>query len=216
MSERPQSTTSPQRADTAGGPGVQPAAEPVHLASDGGAHPLLKLLVELGPLVIFFFVNSRAGIFWGTGCFMVATVVALAASRHFFGKVPMMPLVSGAFVLIFGGLTLWLQDDLFIKIKPTIVNSIFAAVLLGGLAFGEPLLRHLFGEAMDLTIEGWRRLTLRWGLFFIFLAVLNEVIWRSFSLDFWVAFKVWGVMPITIAFALAQLPLIKRYQPSPG
>lgn len=216
MSERPQSTTAPQQADGAIGTGGRPSDAPVHLESDGGPHPLLKLLVELGPLVVFFFVNSRAGIFWGTGCFMAATVVALAASRHFFGKVPMMPLVSGVFVLIFGGLTLWLQDDLFIKIKPTIVNSIFAAVLLGGLAFGEPLLRHLFGEAMELTHEGWRRLTLRWGVFFIFLAILNEVIWRSFSLDFWVAFKVWGVMPITIAFALAQLPLIKRYQPSAG
>jgi len=215
MSERPQSTTA-HNADGAAATGAGPQDTPVHLDSDGGPHPLLKLLVELGPLVVFFFVNSRAGIFWGTGCFMAATIVALAASRHFFGKVPMMPLVSGVFVLIFGGLTLWLQDDLFIKIKPTIVNSIFAAVLLGGLAFGEPLLRHLFGEAMDLTHEGWRRLTLRWGLFFIFLAVLNEVIWRSFSLDFWVAFKVWGVMPITIAFALAQLPLIKRYQPASG
>lgn len=177
----------------------------------GGQHQLAKMLVELGPIVVFFAVNSRAGIFWGTGAFMVATAISLTASRLLLGKVPIMPLVSGVFVLVFGALTLWLQDDLFIKLKPTIVNSLFAAILFGGLAFGHPLLRYPFGEAFALTDEGWRKLTLRWAMFFVFLAVLNEVIWRSFSTDFWISFKVWGVMPLTMLFAILQLGLIQRH-----
>lgn len=174
-------------------------------------HQFWKLLIELGPLVVFFTINSRAGIFWGTGAFMVATLISLTASRLLLGRVPIMPLVSGVFVLVFGGLTLWLQDELFIKMKPTIVNSLFASILLGGLAFGQPLLRYPFGDAFSLTDEGWRKLTFRWALFFIFLAILNEVIWRSFSTDFWISFKVWGVMPLTMIFAIAQLGLIQRH-----
>jgi intracellular septation protein len=187
--------------------------------------PILKLLVELGPLVVFFLVNSQAGrfiedpkraIFWGTGAFMIATVVALVASRALFGRVPMMPLISGFFVVVFGGLTLLLNDDLFIKMKPTIVNLVFAGILLGGLAFGQALLRHLFDQVFRLTETGWRKLTLRWSLFFVFLAVLNEVIWRNFSTDFWVAFKVFGIMPLTIVFAVLQLGLIKRHEQRPA
>lgn len=174
-------------------------------------HQLAKLLIELGPLVIFFTVNARADIFWGTGAFMIATVVSLFASRMLLGRVPVMPLVSGAFVLVFGGLTLWLQDDLFIKMKPTIVNGTFAAILLSGLAFGHSLLRYAFGDAFALTAEGWRKLTLRWSFFFIFLAVLNEVVWRNASTDFWVAFKVWAVMPLTAIFAMSQIGLIQRH-----
>ena len=117
--------------------------------------------------------------------------------------------------MVFGTLTLWLQDEVFIKMKPTIVNGLFAAVLLGGLAFGKPLLGYVFDQAFKLDNEGWRKLTLRWGLFFVFLAVLNEVVWRLFSTDFWVAFKVWGTMPITIAFMLAQFPLLKRHATEP-
>jgi intracellular septation protein len=172
---------------------------------------IAKLLIELGPIAVFFIVNSRAGIFWGTGAFMVATAVSLAISRIFLGRIPIMPLVSGVFVLVFGALTLWLQDELFIKLKPTIVNSLFAAILFGGLAFGHALLKYPFGEAFALTDEGWRKLTFRWSLFFVFLAILNEVIWRSFSTDFWIAFKVWGVMPITMLFAMAQIGLITRH-----
>jgi intracellular septation protein len=174
-------------------------------------HQLWKLLIELGPLVVFFVANSRAGIFYGTGAFMIATLVSLTASRMFLGRVPIMPLVSGVFVLVFGGLTLWLQDELFIKMKPTIVNSLFASLLLGGLAFGVALLRYPFGDAFALTDEGWRKLTFRWALFFVFLALLNEITWRSFSTDFWIGFKVWGVMPLTMIFAIAQLGLIQRY-----
>lgn len=173
--------------------------------------PLLKLLLEVGPLTAFFFANSRYGIFTATGIFMAATVIALAVSYALHKRIPIMPLVSGVVVLVFGGLTLFLHDDLFIKLKPTIVNSLFATVLLGGLFFGKSLLGYVFDSVFQLTAEGWRKLTLRWGVFFIFLAVLNEVIWRGFSTDFWVGFKLWGVMPITIVFALAQVPLIQRY-----
>lgn len=176
------------------------------------AKQLAKMLLELGPLAVFFIINAYRGIFWGTGCFMVATIVALVASWHFLGRIPVMPLVSGAFVLVFGGLTLFLQDELFIKLKPTIVNVMFASILLGGLAFGQQFLKLVFGEVFQLTEEGWRVLTIRWAVFFLFLAILNEIIWRSFSTDFWISFKVWGVMPLTMIFAVAQMGLIKRYE----
>ncbi len=177
-----------------------------------GRMQVIKLLVELGPLVVFFIGNSKFGIFWGTGAFMVATVVSLAVSRAVLGRIPTMPLVTAVFVFIFGGLTLWLQDDQFIKIKPTIVNALFAAILFGGLWAGRIFLKTVFGDVMRLTEEGWRKLTVRWGLFFVVLAVLNEVVWRSFSTDFWVSFKVFGIMPLTMAFALAQVGLLKRYE----
>jgi len=173
----------------------------------------LKLLVEVGPLVVFFVVNARAGIFWGTGIFMVATVISLIASRVLFGRVPVMPLVSGVCVMVFGGLTLWLQDANFIKIKPTIVNTLFAGALFIGLFAGQSLLRIVFGEVFRLTEEGWRKLTLRWACFFVFLAVLNEIVWRSFSTDVWVSFKVFAIMPLTLAFAVAQIGLLRQYEP---
>ncbi len=176
------------------------------------ARQLLKLLVELGPLVVFFIVNSRAGIFWGTGAFMAATVVALIASKILFSRIPTMPLISGFFVLVFGGLTLWLYDELFIKLKPTIVNLLFASILFGGLFFGRSLLKHLFGEVFRLTEEGWRLLTMRWASFFLFLALLNEIVWRSFSTDFWVSFKVFGIMPLSLVFAISQVSLLKKYE----
>lgn len=174
-------------------------------------HPALKLALELGPLVVFFVANSRAGLFVGTGCFMVATVVALAASWTLTRRLPIMPLVSGAVVLVFGGLTLVLQDELFIKLKPTIVNLLFAGALFGGVAFDRPLLAIVFDQAFDLTHEGWMKLSRRWAWFFVFLAVLNEVVWRTQTTDFWVAFKVWGIMPLTMVFAMAQAPLLQRY-----
>ena len=182
------------------------------------AHPetvglqLLKLALEIGPLVIFFLANSSAGIFVATQAFMVATVLSIVTSRLVFGRVAIMPLVTAIFVLVFGGLTIWLQDDHFIKMKPTIVNGLFAAILLGGLLAGHSLLRHVFGDVFHLTGEGWRRLTLRWGVFFIILAVLNEIVWRNFSTDTWVSFKTLGIMPLTMIFALSQLGLIKRHE----
>ncbi len=189
-------------------------------------NPILKLVLELGPLMVFFFANARGEwlvqkfpalgdvggpIFVATLLFMVATAIALAASWILLRTLPIMPLVSGIVVLVFGALTLWLQDDVFIKMKPTIVNTLFGAVLLGGLAFGRSLLGYVFDSAFHLDAEGWRKLTLRWGLFFLFLAIVNEVVWRNFSTDTWVAFKVWGIMPITLLFTFSQMPLIMRH-----
>ena len=172
----------------------------------------IKLVVELGPLVVFFVANARLNIFYGTGMFMVATLLALLASRALLGRIPTMPLVSGFFVLVFGGLTLWLHDDQFIKLKPTIVNGLFSIILFAGLATGRTFLKVVFGDVFRLTEDGWRKLTVRWGLFFLFLAALNEVIWRTSSTDFWVSFKVFGIMPITMAFAIAQVGLLKRHE----
>lgn len=170
-----------------------------------------KLALEAGPLVVFFVANSYYGIFYATGLFMAATIISLTVSRLKFGRIPIMPLVSGVFVLVFGALTLYLQEDFFIKIKPTIVNLLFASILFGGLLAGHSLLRHLFGEVFNLTNQGWRLLTFRWACFFVFLALLNEFIWRNFSTDFWAAFKLMGVMPITMVFAIAQIGLIQKY-----
>lgn len=174
-------------------------------------NPVLKMVLELGPLVAFFVANARAGIMTATAVFMVAVTVSLVVSYVLFRKVAIMPLVSGVVVLTFGGLTLFLDNELFIKLKPTIVNVLFGGILLGGLAAGRSLLKLVFDAVFELTEEGWRKLTLRWGLFFFALAVLNEIVWRTQTTDFWVAFKVWGMMPITFAFTLAQMPLIQRY-----
>lgn len=183
-------------------------AQPAHSTRD----QLLKLAVEIGPLVVFFIVNARVDIFWGTGTFMVATIIALAASRVLFGRIPVMPLVSGFCVLVFGSLTLWLHDDHFIKIKPTIVNGLFAAALFGGLLAGHSLLKLVFGEVFRLTEDGWRKLTIRWACFFLFLAVLNEIVWRSLSTDAWVSFKVFAIMPLTMVFAISQIGLLKAHE----
>ncbi|WP_421927884.1 septation protein A [Neoaquamicrobium sediminum] len=189
-------------------------------------NPLLKLALELGPLLVFFFANARGEslietwpalgslggpLFLATGLFMVATAISLSVSWLLIRSLPIMPLVSGVVVFVFGALTLWLQDEIFIKMKPTIVNTLFGTVLLGGLFFGRSLLGYVFDSAFRLDAEGWRKLTLRWGLFFFFLALANEVVWRNFSTDFWVAFKVWGIMPITLAFTFSQMPLIMRH-----
>lgn len=185
----------------------------------------LKLLVELGPLVLFFLVNWQAGkhlsdpkqaIFWATGCFMAATVVSLLASKYLFRKVAVMPLVTGVFVMVFGGLTLYLQDEQFIKMKPTIVNAIFSALLFSGLLMDRIFLKMVFGDVMRLTEPGWRKLTIRWALFFAFLALLNEVVWRFYSTDTWVTFKVFGIMPLTMVFAMAQIGLLKKYEENPS
>ena len=171
----------------------------------------IKLGLELGPLVIFFIVNARADIFAATAWFMGAMVISLTLSWLILKRVAVMPLVTGVVVLVFGGLTLYLQDDTFIKMKPTIVNVMFGSVLLGGMVFGQSLLKYVFGDVYKLKPGGWSALTLRWGLFFFVLAVLNEVVWRNFSTDFWVAFKVWGIMPLTIVFSMFQLPLLTKF-----
>ena len=182
----------------------------------GGAEPseptqALKLAIELGPLLIFFAANYAAGIYAATGAFMVATVAALAAAWWLFHKLPVMPIVSGVVVLLFGGLTLYLQDETFIKLKPTIVYLTFAALLTGGYLLKKPLLALLFGPMFNLTDEGWEKLTIRWIVFFVAMAILNEFMWRNFSTDTWVSFKAFGFLPITFAFAMAQLPLMQRY-----
>ncbi|MCC0059386.1 MAG: septation protein A [Hyphomicrobiaceae bacterium] len=170
-----------------------------------------KLLIELGPLLVFFGVNAAYGIFVGTAAFMVATIVALALAWWLYRKVPVMPIVSAVLVLAFGGLTLYLHDDTFIKLKPTIVYTMFAVLLLGGLVAQKPVLALLFGPVFNLTDEGWRKLTIRWAVFFVAMAVLNEFVWRSFSTDTWVSFKAFGFLPITFLFAMSQVPLMQRY-----
>lgn len=175
-------------------------------------NPLVKLALEMGPLVAFFIANQRAGIFVATGVFMAAMVISLALSYAMMRRLPIMPVVSGVVVLVFGGLTLWLNDDLFIKLKPTIVNVLFGSVLLGGVFFRKYFLTIVLDSVFQLREQGWRTLTIRWGLFFFFLAILNEVVWRTQTTDFWVNFKVFGIMPITFVFALAQTPVLMKYQ----
>lgn len=188
-------------------------------------NPVLKLALELGPLALFFLGNAygeRFGIahenriFAATGLFVAATAASLAVSYALLRKIPIMPLVSGVVVFVFGGLTLVLQDELFIKLKPTIVNSLFGLTLLIGLWFRKPLLAIVLDSMFALTDEGWRKLTFRWAIFFFVLAGLNELVWRTQSTDTWVSFKVFGIMPLTIAFALAQTPLLLRHEAKPG
>ena len=172
----------------------------------------LKLLFELGPLVIFFVVNGKYGIFPGTAAFMVAAAIAIPAMWIIGRQIPIMPIVSGIFLLAFGGLTLYLQDETFIKIKPTLVNILFAIILWSGLLFRTSLLRHLFGSVLKLSDIGWRSLTIRWSFFFVILALLNEAVWRTQTTELWIQFKLFGVLPLTILFSAAQLPLINRHK----
>jgi intracellular septation protein len=174
-------------------------------------NPFLKLAFDLGPLALFFFANSRFGIFVATGTFMVAVLAALAASYVLTRHLPIMPVITAVIVIVFGGLTLILHNDLFIKLKPTIIYVLFGAVLLGGLMFGKSFLGVVFDSLFHLTEEGWRKLTLRWALFFLVLAILNEIVWRSTTTDVWVDFKVFGVMPLTLVFGALQYPLLKKY-----
>lgn len=183
--------------------------------SDDLRKQIIKLVLEIGPLFVFFIVNARADIFTGTAFFMGAMVISLALSWFLLKRIAVMPLVSGILVLAFGGLTLLFHDEMFIKLKPTIINTMFGVALLGGLFFKQTLLRYVFGDVYKLQDEGWRVLTLRWGLFFMALAVVNEVVWRTQTTDFWVAFKVWANMPITILFAASQLPVITKYAEKP-
>ena len=172
-----------------------------------------KLMIELAPLLAFFAAWFLADIFWATGVLMATTLVSVIASRVLLGRVSPVIIATAVLVVVFGGLTFWFGDAHFIKMKPTIINLLFAGVLLGGLLTGRPLLKLLFGEAFNLTEEGWRKLTLRWMVFFVVMAVLNEIVWRNFSEAAWVNFKVFGILPLTLIFAMSQIGLIKRYEP---
>jgi len=174
-------------------------------------NPLLKLVLDLGPLVLFFAANARFGIFGATAAFMVAVLAALAVSYALTRHLPIMPMVTAVVVLVFGGLTLILHDELFIKLKPTIIYVLFGSILLGGLAFNKLLLGVVFDSMFHLTAEGWRKLTIRWTIFFFALAVLNEIVWRTQSTDFWVSFKLFGVVPLTFLFGALQYPLLTKY-----
>jgi intracellular septation protein len=174
-------------------------------------NPILKLVLDIGPLVLFFAANARFGIFTATAAFMVAVLVALAVAYAKTGRIEVMPLVTAVIVLVFGGLTLVLHDELFIKLKPTIIYVLFGGTLLGGLALGKPLLGMVFDAMFHLTDEGWRKLTWRWALFFFALAVANEIVWRTQTTDFWVSFKLFGVVPLTFLFGALQMPLINKY-----
>ena len=183
----------------------------------------VRMAIELGPLGVFFLLNSKANslfgnepsrnIFYATGGFMAATAISLAYSYVKFRKIPTMPLVTGVFVMVFGTLTIWLQDDQFIKVKPTIVNALFATALLGAAAMGKPVMKQLFDGAFNLTDKGWMVLTVRWGLFFVLLGVVNEIVWRNFSTDFWVSFKLFGIMSLTMIFGIAQIPVLTKHAP---
>jgi intracellular septation protein len=171
----------------------------------------LKMLFEIGPLLVFFISNAYFGIFIATATFMVLVVLAVAGSRLILGETAIMPLITAGFVMVFGGLTLYLQDEVFIKLKPTLLYVLFAVILLGGLWSGRVFLKMLMEEALQLTDIGWQKLTYRWSAFFLAMAALNEVIWRNFSTDTWVSFKVFGFLPLTFAFAIIQMVLINRY-----
>ncbi len=179
-------------------------------------HPLFKLATELGPLLIFFFVNSKTNLFTATAAFMVAIVVAMAASYVVTRHVPIMAIVTAIVVLVFGTLTLVLHDETFIKMKPTIVYALFGGVLGGGLLFGRSFIAVMFDQMFNLTPRGWRILTLRWALWFFAMAAINEIVWRTQTTEFWLAFKVFGMVPLTMAFAIAQMPLTKRYHLEPA
>ena len=195
-------------------------------------NPFLKLGLDLGPLLLFFFANSKpalfepwlapllpaaertgehSGIFVATAAFMVAILAALAISYVLTRRLPIMAIVSAVIVVVFGGATLFFQNDTFIKMKPTIIYLLFAGTLFGGMILRKPLLATVFDQVFHLTEEGWRKLTIRWALFFLALAVLNEIVWRTQTTDTWVSFKVFGFLPLTFLFALAQVPLLQRH-----
>lgn len=178
-------------------------------------HPLVKLATEVGPIAVFFFANAKYGIFTATGVFMAAMVASLIVSYVLVRKLAILPLVTCGFVLVFGGLTIWLNNDLFIKLKPTIINILFSGILFTGLALKKYFLQIVMGEVIQLDLQGWHKLTVRWACFFLVLAVLNEVVWRNFSTDTWVSFKVFGIMPLTMVFALSQVRLLNAHQIAP-
>lgn len=186
--------------------------------TDKKTTPGFRFLLDYGPLVVFFAVNfltpggALARITAATIAFMVAMIVAVGLSLWKTRRISPMLLVTAVLVLVFGGLTLYFRDERFIKMKPTFVYATFAATLAFGLATGRPLLQSLLGSAYPgLSETGWRKLTLNWTIFFVFMAVLNEAVWRSTTTDFWVGFKLWGAIPLTLMFAVANVPMLMRH-----
>ena len=171
-----------------------------------------KLLIDIGPLAIFFIFYNRSGLQASILPFMLATVIAVLISYILDKKIPIMPTVGAAIVLLFGGLTIYFDNEVFFKMKPTIINLLFAIILYGGILINKPLLKYLLGAALKLEERGWKILTQRWIGFFVALAILNEFVWRTQSTDVWVNFKVFGILPITFIFTMTQFPLIKKYQ----
>lgn len=171
----------------------------------------MKMFLDFFPLAVFFLAYKLGNLQIATASLIVATLISLGITYLKEQKIALNPLISGILVTIFGGMTLILQDPIYIKMKPTLLNLLFAAILLGGLAFKKTLIKPLLSSAVTLCDKGWQKLTLRWGVFFIFLAGLNEVIWRHYSEEFWVNFKVFGMFPLTIGFMLCQIPLIQKY-----
>jgi intracellular septation protein len=180
-----------------------------------GSHPSAqwhRIALDLGPLIVFFGAFRYFGIFIATACFMAAVLLALCIGYVRDRRIPPMPLITAALVLVFGALTLYLRNDVFIKMKPTALYALFSLLLAGGLACNQLLIRHVFSQAFELTYAGWRALTWRWAAFFLVLAILNEVVWRNFPTSVWVSFKVWAIIPLIFLFAVAQTPLIFRHQ----
>ena len=176
---------------------------------------VIKLLTDFGPLLIFFVIyfNYDQNLMLAIPPFIIATLIALAVVYFSERKIPMMPLMSGIIITLFGGLTLYFDNKIFFYMKPTIINLLFAGVLFFGKYFTrKPLLKIVFQNALNLESEGWKKLNYRWIYFFIFVAILNEIVWRTQSEAFWVHFKVWGLIPISFLFIASQVPLIKKYK----
>jgi intracellular septation protein len=170
-----------------------------------------RLFLDLGPLFLFFLAFQFAGIFAATFIFMIAVLAALALGWHLEKRLSPIPVITAILVMIFGGLTLYLRNDVFIKMKPTVLYTIFGLTLLGGLFYDRLFIKYVFREAFELTERGWRGLTWRWGIFFLVLAGLNEAVWRNASTAAWVSFKVWGIMSLIFLFALAQTPFLLKH-----
>ena len=173
---------------------------------------LRRLALDLGPLLIFFAAFKYLGIFGATAAFIAAVLAALVLGYFIERRLSPMPLFTAVLVVIFGGLTLYLRNDVFIKMKPTVLYGFFGLVLLGGLLFNRLFIKYVFAQAFDLDERGWKKLTVRWGLFFLCLAAINEAVWRATSTASWVTFKVWVIIPLIFLFALAQTPLVIKHQ----
>jgi len=174
--------------------------------------PKLKFALELGPLALFFLSYWKLGIMWATAVMVATALVTLVVSYVLLRRLPIMPVVTAVIVVIFGGLTWYFNNPVFIKMKPTVLYILFSAALFFGLAFRRPILQVMFDGALHLTEAGWRILTWRWAFFFLGLAVLNEIVWRSVTESHWVAFKTFGFLPLTVLFAMAQTPVVMKHE----